>query len=287
MRTKLILFMLVISWLHVFSQAPVIIQSKFATSGRYNQYTGTLASIASNGGANQIWDFTSVSTAPAGSIYITTRTDTTKFINSFPKSNWVIIGSDGSYNYMINSVDSVVQLGGAQGTQTAIYTNYRKQITFPLSYQGSFSDTYDGFKSGSLTTTYDAYGTLKTSYGNFNNVIRLNTMRNGSLSYSFWTSDPIMVIAEYDPANQSLILRIPQSNTPVKKIQEDQIYISLNDNDLFINSPKPVNDVSIYNLQGKLVAHSKTAIVNISLLKGSYIVKIDIDNQYIIRKFNK
>lgn len=277
--------MLGISSFQVFSQAPVIVQSKFATSGRYNLYTGTLASVASNGGANQVWDFTSVSTTSAGTAFLTTRTDTTMFIKTFPASNWVIIGSDGSYNYMINSKDSVVQLGGAQGTQTAIYTNYRKLLTFPLSYLGTFTDTYNGFKSGSLTATYDAYGTLKTSYGNFNNVVRLNIMRNGSLTYSFWSTDPAMTIAEYDTEAKSLVLRIPQSNTAVNTIQEDQVTFTITDNTLTVNSLQKVNGVSIYNVQGKLVACSKTESVNIPSLKGAYIVKIDIDHQHINRKF--
>lgn len=277
--------MLGISFLQVYAQAPVMVQSKFATSGRYNLYEGTLASIASNGGANQIWDFTSVSTSPAATVFITTRVDTTMYIKLFPTANWASIGSDGSYNYMVNNKDSVVQLGGALGTLTAIYTDYRKQITFPLSYQGSFSDTFAGYRNGSLTATYDAYGTLKTSYGNFNNVVRLNILRNGSLSYSFWTSDPIMVIGEYDPGARVLLLRIPQSNTAVNTIQEDQVTIYLHDNNLSVNSTQKVNGVSVYTVQGKLVACSNTASLIIPSLKGAYILKIDTGHQTIIRKF--
>lgn len=69
------------------------------------------------------------------------------------------------------------------------YSNTEEGLTFPITYQDSGSDTYDGHYiselfgldrdfSGSLTYVADGHGTVETQYGVFENVLRVTTIKH-------------------------------------------------------------------------------------------------------------
>lgn len=267
------------------SQPPVLQQSKLALSGQYNAYAGYLPFAATYSGADQLWDYSNVTTTYVGYNVITSKTDTTKYYNLFPNSNWVVIGSDGSYNYMKFTADSLFTLGGAQGTNTLIYNNYRKELIFPFTYTSSYSDVYTGGKNGNATVIYDAYGTLKTPFDTYNQVVRLMYINGSNVTYKFWTTDPIMEMAEYSVTNQNIIFRSQKTILASLQVEEPTIKISVRNHWMSIDSENKINAISIYDMQGKLIKSANTKSMNLSgINNGIYFVKIKIDNATVTRK---
>jgi hypothetical protein len=84
------------------------------------------------------------------------------------------------------------ELGTWLGFGYSVFTDPLKQLSFPLTYNTTWSDDYSGTVqlfgtstiSGSLTSTVDAYGTLILPTGTFSNVLRMRTTRSETTTFS-------------------------------------------------------------------------------------------------------
>lgn len=71
------------------------------------------------------------------------------------------------------------------------YPNPRTQIEFPLTYQNTFTDTYQrtadfgggasNVENGTISTVVDGYGTIITPAGTYENVLRIKEISEGTL----------------------------------------------------------------------------------------------------------
>lgn len=147
-------------------------------------------------GADQIWDLSGISAQSA---------DTRQFASpeglpqaeSFPEATHAILFESMSqqYTYTSYSDNTIDQVGfysiGQNATIHTSYTDPLSQPVFPLNYEDTYSDTYvnqtlNELELGSETTvnvydevgSYDAvvdgYGTLITSTGTFEDVLRIH-----------------------------------------------------------------------------------------------------------------
>ena len=147
-------------------------------------------------GANRTWSFTSVPTgdllqasiiAPAG----------TPAAAQFPLANKVFrFASDSAdfFRYYKSTAQQTEDLGSATYFNSPGLSPFLTKMTdtridsrFPLNFGQSFSDTYASdyniefggqvfsktYTKGNLSIKYDAYGTLSTPTGTFNNCIRM------------------------------------------------------------------------------------------------------------------
>ncbi len=149
-------------------------------------------------GANQTWNFTAYpdTGAPVSLTYVNPAS--TPFAVDFPNSNYAFESEtiDGAINYGYYNLNasSFELLGNAtvnadNTTQVISLSNPQTALSFPATLNSTNSDTYKVQFANELfsiastgTATYiaDAYGTLTTSLGTYNNVLRLKR-RNTSL----------------------------------------------------------------------------------------------------------
>lgn len=144
-----------------------------------------------NAGANQTWDFTNLhiqtGTVATQAVYV--AVEGTPYAASFPTANIAVKINEGTtavYSYARKETGQFSSLGTGTDGFLQTYTDPEIVLKAPLNFNGSFEDDYayttDAgndlflYTEGSQTLTYDAYGTLKTPLGNFNNAIRTKSV---------------------------------------------------------------------------------------------------------------
>lgn len=141
-------------------------------------------------GLNKTWDFTSLmlSQGATASTRTVVAASTVPSASLYPGATFV--EDDGMGNYVFyKSTNSPTQrfetLGFGSGLASFNYTNAMTQMTWPMSYGGSFSDTYagsfsvfivSGKVSGNIVTNATGTGTLKLPGGLvFTNVLQITS----------------------------------------------------------------------------------------------------------------
>lgn len=166
---------------------PVIQASQFdygalaAFSYRYS--AGQSAVSPGAPGANITWDFSALGSGSNLS-YTTASCPGDADCGSFPGANQVVNVATFAKVYYAKSATEMVQIG-EKGTSNLLFSDAMKVLQFPISYGQTFSDTYaasgaSGSRNGSLTSTIDGYGTLKTPSGTYTNVLRQKIVDNGT-----------------------------------------------------------------------------------------------------------
>ncbi|MFK7920384.1 MAG: T9SS type A sorting domain-containing protein [Bacteroidia bacterium] len=150
-------------------------------------------------GANQTWDFSAVGHNQTWDWRFYDPSETV-FADSFPSANMAfalpIENSPESWSYYRFANDSLHYLGSASILSPTDSTGFYQileqdpelELVFPFTYGTSVSDQAQGVQwvnAGSLTfeqtrdkittRSVDAYGSLTTPYGTFNNVLRVRT----------------------------------------------------------------------------------------------------------------
>ncbi|WP_156140459.1 T9SS type A sorting domain-containing protein [Sporocytophaga myxococcoides] len=118
------------------------------------------------------------------------------------------------------------RITSTQGSATVVYTNPLTIAKLPLAYNGTTSDDYNAnyvasglpmTLSGSVSTTYDGYGTLKTQFGTYNNVVRLKATKIDNSEFSGATTILKSVsYAYYIPGYTTSLFAITEITTSIK-----------------------------------------------------------------------
>ncbi len=160
-----------------------------------------------NGGSSQSWDFsTAVSTGNSSSSQAIDPA-LTPFSSSFPSANSAAIspGSLGSTGYVyFNANSSMVEMlgfvsdNGAGTINSLNYSDARRIVNFPFTFNSTLTDSYSAFSSymvagfqvdnyriGNVTVTGDGYGSLVTPGGSYSNVLRISTVEYAKDSLLF------------------------------------------------------------------------------------------------------
>ncbi len=143
-------------------------------------------------GASITWNFSSVVRNDSDTTsYFTCAA--TPYCDSFAGSN--IVMYDGSdYSYGITSSTGMELIGGYSTGTYVHLSNYNTVLKFPLTFGTTFNDTFAAqldllgttmYLSGTSTFTCDAWGTITTPFGTFNNVLRVRKVEITKDSLNF------------------------------------------------------------------------------------------------------
>jgi len=176
--------------------------------------TGAPISGIEKSGADQVWDLSSVVFTNPDVIFTVVSPNSTPFASSFTASNYAwtftVAGTVQYFYYNVSATKYEVLADGilAPGTGNDYSPDPKTNIQFPCKFGDTFQDTWQksGGVSGSVTTTYDAYGTLILPFGTYKNVWRLKENKNGAISYAWHTTNPLLPILVYNLTNKSLVL---------------------------------------------------------------------------------
>ena len=210
MKKFTLLFVSVFAMQALFAQ-PVLTNSLNLTIGdtfRSDSYFDVTSIDPGSGGANQTWDFSTISsgTYVAGEGVICVDPATTPFADSSVVANSNICSrnvntpNNGTFQYLdcnntsVNLIAIAILESGSGSFIT--YTNMATIFEYPFTYGDSYNDTWEALfysfdlgyhynrDSSIVTVEADAYGAITTPAGQFQNVLRLKTT---TIDYS-WTN---------------------------------------------------------------------------------------------------
>lgn len=132
-------------------------------------------------GANQTWDISDSQFLDDASYEVVSALDI-QCHDDYPEAIQAI-GTGGNFDMIAVVENEVLSYGTTQtpGMAGFHYTNPQTKMSFPMSYNDNWSDTFNGtdpngtMRNGNASTTYDGFGTLITPYGTYTNVIRLHS----------------------------------------------------------------------------------------------------------------
>jgi hypothetical protein len=196
---KVLLNLLVIFPVAAMAQ-PTITSSIHPANGTTISYTEVDATSLTEGsaGTSQSWNFASASPVapPYSNTYIAAAG--TPFAASFPSANVAVTADDGSgdpiYSYYNHSASSTQMYGygftSMSTTITNIYSDPQTVLSYPMSYNSSFTDNFAGsysivsgpltlttYRTGTITSVGDAYGNLTTPLATYPSVLRMKTVQ--------------------------------------------------------------------------------------------------------------
>ncbi len=291
----------------IFSQ-PVLNSTDISTTGSLTATTLTAnASGFSAGlaGANQVWDYSSLILTPAGT-GTTTIAGSTPFAASFPDANLIYkttFGSDSFYTYYKLTTTKQELVGYSSDTNVIInfspnpQTVYSFPFTYGLVANDTYSTTFDPTANNPFSITYDAYGTLITPYGTFNNVIRSKKLDGITSDYTWFTTNPFQVILSASISSAGVASNVrfsqPSNLSTIQNILNSQFEIYPNPtsgsftvkNIIFSNNE---NFINVYDVLGnqiinsqKIDSDSKDFDLN-NATTGLYFIKITNKNNDIL-----
>lgn len=157
----------------------------------YQSYSQDLVNPGPQG-PNKTWNFSELSVFETGELFAVDPAET-PFADIFTEANIAFNysgESSATYNYSnINSSEGNNLGTGFDNNPPMIiyYDDYAKLMDYPCSFNDNFTDSYSGGyemegmlvkQTGTIDKTADAWGTITTPSGTFENVLRLKTIRN-------------------------------------------------------------------------------------------------------------
>ncbi len=341
MKKFTLLFISLFAIQALFSQ-PVLNSSLNFTIGdtyRYDGYSDVINIDPGPGGANLVWDFSTIS---GGSYYegegvICVDPSTTAFADSAAVADADICIRSlenpdfGPYQYFEcnNTSQNLIALGflATGNTSFGTYTDIQTALEFPFTYGDDFNDTWEllvysidmGYyfmrDSSIVTVEADAYGTITTPTGEYQNVLRL---KRTTLDYSWsnygtgWISlgsftdiqyewhapnikVPVMIILEAEWLPGSYDVRyLVEHNFPtgIEDLVDYNLEIFPNPatDRVTIKIDEMFNSVSIYSLNGQQMdvvtsqtgqSHQQTIDLS-KYPKGVYFIKIGLEDGNVV-----
>jgi len=247
-----------------------------------------------NAGANQVWDFSSVTFSPEESE--TSKAldpSTTAYASSFPTATLAETSDDETYAFYKLSTTEQVLLGNhgvddeGQGS-TVVYSDPLTIIKTPFTYGSTQTDDYAASldaglgmtvdMTGSITNVYDGYGTLKTVNGTYNNVIRLKSTKQDVTSF-FGMESIINTVtyAYFVPGYTNSLFAISEMKISVMGQEETMNLVYLYDPS-FLTSNK---SAYLQDLKLTVSPNPATNFVSVDfkdLTSGNYTLKITEQN---------
>lgn len=258
-------------------------------------------------GANQTWDFSSLSGNNLTIDYI--DLSSSQAPNDYSSAD--IVESDGSAeNYFVSNSSEYTNLGTfSPGVTQVIYNDPREVLKFPMDYNDSYSETFSGTaeniaagqtfdRAGDIEIDVDGYGQLYLPYDTIQNVLKVRSVLNYSdeqggmnvASYTDtiirWFNAPTNVMiasysVNYSNGNQMLQQATYMSESDISTFLEEEeapeeALFSIRPNpaseQLFVEAPgdrwEEGAQVRIFDMSGKQVMEHS--------LRGSSIERLDI-----------
>ena len=150
----------------------------------------TVGVTAGPSGAGIMWDFSTLSATGDTAISEVVIPDSTPYSADFPGASQAIKLANGiRYGYYFSNALEYTLLGEVIPniiTITTVYDDPQKLYVNPFTYNSTFSDDFSAesvggagfYRTGTITVTADAYGTIQLPTGTFSNVLRLKVIKN-------------------------------------------------------------------------------------------------------------
>ncbi len=260
--------------------------------------------------SNQTWDFSSISETSLIRTINLVDVSTIPYSSSFPQANLCLkytnVGSSNSdYVYYKQSSTLFETQGFTDGNSYFVYAiNPLTIFEFPYTFNKVINDTKQNSNQSNLDTSvskYDAYGTIITPFGTFNNVIRVKSNQNPNYTiYDWYTTDPhtyimTLVVDEKKSNNNEAFIYKEITSLEISKNQKDNtISIYPNPASSQINIQIPnfliIDKVVLLDIIGKVLI---TKLQNTNQLdvenlpKGVYIIQAYSGGSKLEQKFIK
>ncbi len=235
-------------------------------------------------GMNQSWDFSGLSADPSDPDYYFKffSPGDTPFADRYPTASLAAINADSQYVYYILE-NGLLQLIGAVaevpmlGYAYSDYSNPESEEFFPIEFNDTWSDTYDGDNvlgsfsnpfNGTVDRTVDAFGTLILPSGTFENVLRTKTERTFSTT-GIENSSTLYTYTSEDYKLWLLSMEIFDDNTEIIFYQDNPQIIMTSVRDYSLGDqitvfPNPVIAGEVFN-----VKHEALNVENLNLFNAS------------------
>lgn len=223
------------------------------------------------GGAGVIWDMSTVTTVFAAKLTVVTPAST-PYASTFSTATFCtkIEGTTTTYNFTKQSSVGVENLSltyAGVGTGTDFNPNPRLSVPFPFSYTNSKSDSFQSTTSGvdTVRLTYDGYGTLKTPFYTYPNVVRIKEDYGSHYSYSWYTVSPFALVMNYASTSNNYVIVTSKvgttgiRNTPVAA--NTVVY------------PNPMSDNAVLHVDASVF---NNAFVTITDISGKVVSKVPV-----------
>ena len=285
-------------------------------------------------GAGQNWDFSDIDPTFFNVETVVTP-QSTPFVDDFPEANTAFhyTGDNESFSYAQISTSEMLNDGigldpGGENEYFIHYTDAVKIMQYPFSFSDTYTDSYYSAYSltdemltiewGDITVTADAWGSVSTPAGTYNNTLRVKSER--VYTDSVWVSGLFLYANTYTQTDYEWYTAT--SHTPVISISitgdgssvtyrtdalgidnallgQSQInaYPNPATNTINISLPEGSNgnmDIYIFDIQGKQIAQLKKIghnqfSANIgSLAPGEYVISVETNStNYTTTKFIK
>lgn len=190
-------------------------------------------------GANQTWNFPNLTKIDSSDVHMVAASST-PYAGLFPSSNVASTNDNISYNYVTTSASNYLVNGNGSPDLVISYSNPQLFMQYPFTYNSSFSDNFGAnyisngiptVRTGTITVTGDAWGTINLPIGSFPNALRVKDVIITKDSSN--QGAPVVFITSLT----SYIWFVPGKKFPVLEI----IYTTLLFNGIPIASSKTVN----------------------------------------------
>lgn len=231
-------------------------------------------------GANQTWDFSSVTLLDMGDLDFTPAAGT-PYAASYPSANWAwaqtVTGFPTQYAYM-NITTAVLQLIATDVPSDANpYSDPKDLLRFPLSLGQSFTDSYADLDGpASVTWSYTGHGTMITPLGTFSNIVKMVSSEGDLL---LWNTNPLhpMVI---DDGSMVLVFGPGMVGIDEQASRDLQVHPNPCSDNLVVQDAGIGAQWTITDTQGRTVRMGSSTIdTNLvldvkDLLPGTYAIRI-------------
>ncbi len=137
------------------------------------------------------WDFSQLSNTGGPWLITAISPASAPMGNEFPLSNVVLNMGDSIFTFVMVDETAAFNIGSHMSSSmfeaTMIYSDTRKYMQYPFTYNDAFADTYKGVSSSlfaevrvsaNSSVLGDSYGTLVLPNGTYTNVLRTTTIDN-------------------------------------------------------------------------------------------------------------
>ncbi len=276
------------------------------------QITGSITHGSS--GSAQSWDYSSATNSALITYEVIGLGDLTGTdLSTFPTANYFVESFYGATPLGVDFKEvTTTRLASLGSRGSGGSYNVNNMPIYSYEYGMNLNDNFTfAFNNGDIfrTVTYDAYGTLTTPYGTYNNVIRLQTTETGvgattDVLYTYYATEPVMhsvmnyVVQTGGGTANKFFTAYTNMVTGIEKPESSynwNVYPNPVEDVLKINSTEiKIQTIEIHNLLGERVygENARTGeVISIdveSFDSGIYFVSItDDENKKYVEKFVK
>lgn len=245
---KKIIILLILSSAQVFSQMTLTSLNSF-TVGDHIGYAECDTNVThGNAGANQTWNFTGIVRLDTSTTSVV-ASSSTPYSGQFSSSNTATSNDNTSYNYFTVSAANIMFNGNGSPAMVISYSNPELFMQYPFTFNSTFTDNFGAsyisngtptVRTGTITVTGDAWGTISLPVGTFTSALRLKYVISTKDSSN--PGAPVVMITN----TTSYVWFAPGKKYPVFEI----VYSTLIFNGIPIASTKAVNYTPVSNAIG-------------------------------------